>query len=575
MFNNPYFYQDQPLLIEQVKQCLIELQKQGKRLDDMDVVVNELKEFLTHYDTIITEKVKQFIDEMYTSGELGNIVKDAMKEYLNSITYSKTNEIVLARRRRYIHEFRYTKATNNNRFQPYFMQGCCVYDFDGRRSMVGCFNGMINSAEIEKSNDVKLMNWGEFNKNNTLTQSENTYTMGHANGMTFNETDKKLYIVGSKYYNTEGVYVNDPNIYRINPDFTGYEAKKLLKFHTTDIAYYKGKLYIIDDSTNWYAQKVYTIDWETGATEYVCTIEPKTNSNIYNWDIANDKIFMVSTASKDLSVYDLHTGEFLWNYKIPQFDHTHSWRIAEIEGISVFDDGKVYIMTHRYNGFLSQTQTMMSEVFEGDYIDNALQTYDWELPVINPTAGNYIECNPNIIVDNPNGRGSTPFQDLNEAIDYIHYHPYLDHCRIGLTGDHKLGIFNATSKRVDIIGKEVGESTQRIIGGGFLQGWNGLAFQQIDFYPSSNDPHQTWRGKRATLGMYMANVQFYYCTIWKTIPETNPYYYNADTCINTEGWVNIYKGYKSDIGDVAKGEIQMGTASTAIFEANEAQYKPT
>lgn len=474
-------------------------------LQDIPKLEDKLKaidEMIENLNKTIAEDVAKELQALKDSGELEAMLKEIYDEEEKAI--NKVSFLPTKREWRNIYNARFTPQVNDNKFHKYFLQGCHVYQLGDELVLSGNFVGTINSTGTEQLgiNAIQCVTFKNKGRNNI--HSPSTYAWGHANGLTYNPQDGKLYAVA-------GSNSGDMNIYRVDPEFTTEpEGKELLDGASADIAYYNGYLYVRHYNPSAGIGKgwdIERIDWEAGTKEVQCTIVIPENAetgefpDVFNFDIQDNKIFCVSSETREIFVYNLDNGELLWTYKYGIKDYTGQYIIKEVEGISVRPNGDIYLITCGYQGMSDVAQNMEVAVFKCNYKNNIV-TSDWNHGVnpMNNTTSNIVYCNPNATgIYNPTGTEENPFTDLNEAISYVNNNPMISMANIRLQSGYRYQLCTTCTKAIEINGWKNGAyPTQRAdyqtIGGAFVVGCPRIQFSYISFRNTTSNMTNSTKG---------------------------------------------------------------------------------
>ena len=321
--------------------------------------------------------------------------------------------------------------------------------------------------------------------------------------MTYNPDDDKLYIAPSTWINAQNQTIYKLSIFRVNMQLTTVE-ETYIPFHTTDIAYYNGDLYIVDDSTNPYRFTLYKMTFVANGDavlEDIISYNRPTSQAVYQFDIADGKIFYTNSDNRQIHVLNLSDGAYLWTYNIPFFDVTGHFRIKEIESISVFENGDIYLTAGSYDGLATTAQCTRTDFFVFNYKNNRL-SYSWEDPVYTEYGGSEVLVSqtyktPGVfgselkcVVGNPNGSASRPFETLAEAVQFVNDNPNVTHCFISLTTDHRLYTGISCNKMLYIRSERATSydtSTWHYTGGFLIEGCPNLTLSFINNYSSCGE----------------------------------------------------------------------------------------
>lgn len=585
---------DSSLSMQEKIDYILYLLKDIPNLEDKLKVVDEMIE---NINKTIAEDVAKELQVLKDNGELTALLTPIVKDEVATVQAELEDEIrktpfpkniTLRRQWRDIYNTRYTPQTNDNKFHRFFAQGCHTYYRNGRLTTSVNFNGNINSQNTQdlKMNDIVTSTYTLGSNGLDILNSPTTYAFGHANGMTYNPTDDKLYIVAGSYFNADKQYVADRNIYRVDPDFmNNAESKTMLpNGYTGDIAYDNGKMYILTSVQSVQGNRdtfdIREVNWDAGTTEFVSQIIMPDNGNYFNFDIRDGVLYIVCSELRVIHAFNIKDGSYISTYTLPLKDATGSIKIREIEGISVMSNGDVYIMTCGYSGYLSQAQNMIFETFKGNLKTNVIDTADSSQGVrpMNNTAGNLVfVCPDRKGIYNPTGSYENPFTDLNECIEWIDLNQQLTHCRIRIMADYKYQILTSTTKAIDITGYVEGKGDPQnpneyiVIGGAYLQGCPKMTFEFLKFKNSTsnmkNANKKTNGHQPGVVGLYNSTLYVYHCFVDTKGNEALGYYpaptvsENNATSISTclEGFSVLYYDGQTD-----ESITNMGIPDTAV-----------
>lgn len=468
------------------------------RVNTYEELFNELKDILAEFDDSVRDAVEAYIKKMYEDGELESILKKVTSEYLNKLTYSKTNAPAVHRVWRTIKEFggffrnnASAGSPDNDMNKVYFnwAQGGCVYrNSFGELCYASCF---VDNRNVSPAY-TNFCSIEKFRNDRVEPIATTIADIAHANGMTYNPDDKKFYISRwSEYYGNGGERRAAYNLVRCDEsDLGNAEVSTNFDRRTDNPYYYNGKVYGIYADPTYSGGKIeiftFNLDgevggaWGSGTTELVTTLNPPegyANGSVQQFAINKDKIFVFYGASTGvrIAVYDLaNGGDCEWNYHMPLVvDNIYA--MNEIEGISFCDD-YMYMITAGYLGRNSNSQYSTIQLFKMDFYNNDVvgPYYSFYNREMNRVYWNVSSANYNEIY-NPNGSSSQPFYCLQEAVDAALNYPKSNLVFIidvlttnrsftwiegsgsmTIRGNHNIigGIFNYGC-RVDLVGCEI------------------------------------------------------------------------------------------------------------------------
>lgn len=520
----PFFFDESATFPELIYMLNDYINQLTERVNSYDEFATEVMKLLENVDKQIADTTLEKLTEWYNDGSLQNMLQAVSTEFFENLSEElqaqylelkndvnsqlldwnslpKYTTLQGVRILRDIHEWRYSKATDSFQYCIARQQGGVVFDRAGTRNYMGCNNCAVNWAEVK--NKTIINGYSNIQDIGTRIVGATPFELGHCNGMTYNSNDDKLYIAPSTWVNAQNQTEYKLSIFRVNMQLTTVEETHI-PFHTTDIAFYNGNLYIVDDSTNPNIFTMYKMTFVTNGDavlEKVISYDRPTSQPVYQFDIADGKIFYTNSDNRQIHVLDLTDGSYLWTYNIPLFDVTGHFRIKEIESISVFENGDIYLTAASYDGLATTAQCTRTDFFVFNYKTNKL-SYDWEDPVFTEYGGseilvtqsyktpNVFSSELNCVVSNPNGSASRPFETLAEAVQFVNDNPNITHCFISLTTDHRLYTGISCNKMLYIRSKGATSSdtsTWHYTGGFLIEGCPNLTLSFINNYSSCGE----------------------------------------------------------------------------------------
>ena len=316
--------------------------------------------------------------------------------------------------------------------------------------------------------------------------------------MCYNEKDGYFYIpFWTSYRAGSTTRTSDYHIARIKlndneTDFIGYEVKEFTQFRTMDLGYFNGKMYAYDYDHN----RVVTFDWATGSVIEVCKITqpfvPQVGVMQYPvaFDVQNNMLF--ACYQNQLAVYDLENGKLIWVYEL---DHTTDYAniLNEIEGVKVFKNGDIYLLTTNYLGSKGQAQLTTHSIFKANYIRNDSANQEDEQTNFGALNAGRVLYVDGVYRPNPSGYGrDNAFQYLEEAIEFIERSPYVNSATIYLMYNNLYSISIEGPKSITIVGvdannPDTSHKVLRSVGGIYCRNSGLLHLDKINIRQSN--PH--------------------------------------------------------------------------------------
>lgn len=479
IFTKPYFFHDDPQIVEQILYILKWIKDTDPKLENMQKSIDLIDQVLNHFDDTVVAEVKRVITELYESGELEQIINSIITPYVDEVVNRDlTKSYTLDLR----HAFRTIQFTGKNwkrytynppTYDDYCAcQGGCSFEYDG-------INYYAEALHDDAGTKGRIKVYKEGNANSVFKSFD--VQSGHTQSVTYNPDNNCIYV---PKFNDSGIYqynfvTGALELRQVN--VTGGTGKwysvKALK---TDDGYTligfqnRGKV-----TGNRVQIDVFNINYTDGTAELIDTVltpELYTSQGdgyntflVANCAINSKYIFIMTGRPNGVLVYNrtLKGADILTerkpviSYSIPSILDS-AFNVGELEDISVDDELNVEIVTlDDLNGFSSYpfndhittvVRHYKSNLARGSLsssINKVQQTsagsvyYNWG--TFSPTIHINWSTNNN---GNPLGTVEEPFKTVQEAVNFIKYCPYISSATIKLDSNDYLPLFISTSKNI-------------------------------------------------------------------------------------------------------------------------------
>ena len=444
---NPFFYSDSPLPLELIHKALTELDYVNKNvLPTVDELKTKLDKLIADLDDAIKDEVQRVINDMYDSGELGQIIGQAIAQSMTG----KSGNFDLQHMGYSLHKahsYAYSSLPDADASLTYqeelynALQGNCVFEINGNMFWACCYVCQNGYTVAENNNAIRLYVY-TINQDGSLSYvtDREFAAVGHANGMGY--LNGYLYITSNSIAGSGGGVTTD--VARVSFDgeslggvwseeYQKYAVEKRtptgVEGNFTDFACgFEGKLYFCDSNMS-----IYTFDWGTSeATKVYNRINGLEGYTGDGMSITDEYIYMGASGYR-IKRYNKKLGYVDWVYQLPTKANNGAFKIGEVEGFTVINGvlyvagfynlvGKstkynTYSVTHFYRQNLANNNYRIPTLINwtnGYVMENAIFTVTGNL--VNDTD------NPRHITNTSEYMNTNSIQmalDLIESNDYI------------------------------------------------------------------------------------------------------------------------------------------------------------
>lgn len=353
---NPFFFNDSPLPLELIHKALAELDYINKNtLPTVDELKAKVDQLIADLDGAIKDEVQRVINDMYESGELGQIIGQAIAQSMTG----KSGNFDLQHMGYSLHKahsYAYSTLPDADASLTYeeelynALQGNCVFEINGNMFWACCYVCQNGYSVAENNNAIRLFVY-TINQDGSLSYitDREFAAVGHANGMGY--LDGYLYITSNSIAGSGGGVTTD--VARVSFDgerlggvwdetYQKYAVEKRtptgVEGNFTDFACgFNGNLYFCDSNMS-----IYTFDWETSeATKVYNRINGLEGYTGDGMSITDDYIYM-GTSGYRIKRYNKTLGYVDWVYELPVKPNNGAFKLGEVEGFTVLN-GVLYV----------------------------------------------------------------------------------------------------------------------------------------------------------------------------------------------------------------------------------------
>ena len=349
--NNPYFWWNGLEIPIQLKYLFEQVQKHDITIKELVDAVNKFNE---EFEETIKQEVVDKINEMYTSGELSQIIGQAIQNSLvgknGDFDLSHMGYILHKAHSYGVSELPAEGASLTIQEELYSaLQGNCVFDINGNLFWACCY--VVQNGSTFLTNNACRLYVYTINQDGSLSYvtDREIAAIGHCNGMGYN--DGYLYITSNSIAGTGGGATK--NVARISFDgenLGGVWSETYNKYvpeiktpdgvegSYTDFACgYDNKLYFVDSNMS-----LYEYDWSTNVATKV--IDRMNGDEGYTGDglaVTEHFVYMGAKGYR-IKRYNKALGVIDWVYQLPTKPNNKAFKLGEVEGFSVVN-GVLYV----------------------------------------------------------------------------------------------------------------------------------------------------------------------------------------------------------------------------------------
>lgn len=409
---NAFFYNDSPLVEEQIVFLLKEYKDIKKSYDE---TIKAIKELDSH--------IADILEDYYNKGLFDDILDKIFNEWMstqNQIT--KTNNPIVKRQWRRMNITGVNDSFNKNECYAY-PQGAVAFNYGGNITRYA----IIHIKKTRPSTGVENNMIGLYDPTTQNPVGNRVLPIGHGQDITFeynSQTDKNyLYIAHSSDNSvTPSTSITRVEMTTANTISSSYTTKKFAGVQPYQICFYNGVLYMYSNKT------VYIVDWDKGTYKEMCTLY---STQTVNGFLVN-RFGIWLSAGESIVLFNMK-GKTIFNYNVGLIS-TDEYRIGEIESLSndPNSENRIMFFSSEILGTTSGLgQRSLTQCFYFNPVDNDIQLTSRTLERFSgqhatlyvdgsseSDSTNLISSYANSIV-NPDGSIDNPFHNCQEAIDYF------------------------------------------------------------------------------------------------------------------------------------------------------------
>lgn len=444
--NNPYFWWNGLEIPIQLKYLFEKVLSHDETIKKLVEAVNKFNE---EFEQEIKQEVVDTINAMYESGELAQIIGEAVSQSL----ISKCGVIDLEHIGRVIrlgHNFQNASigAYDTTYDKEYFnyAQGNCVFEQNGTRYWAVAYV-CNNGTHFKYSNNVMLVVYKFDFENKLRYVTHQSYgAIGHANGVGY--CNGYIYISPNSEAVDDGnnqfhmilsrkifrIKFNDNETLIVNPDVVEVTdipavvgtGENIMANYVDGICGYNNELYFFDGFGD-----VYKFDWDTRTSTLMYECPLGNNEAPGGLQIDDNFVYLSKFGSNQIMRYNKRLGVIDWTYQLPEKSNCGMYATGEIEGFSVLPDGMLYCLGC-YDLQRKGDCYTISRFFRQSLVNNAQQpslVYGWSSAYTTyhqtfVVYGDY----PSLTDDPKNITGLTndsAFTSVPEALEYINHNDWI------------------------------------------------------------------------------------------------------------------------------------------------------
>jgi hypothetical protein len=468
----------------------------------------KLQDLFNDLDDTLQKEVVEYIEELYNSGKLTEIIGSAISNSLEG----KSGAIDLQHIGRVVHiAHNWQNASDSSSFETTndverynYAQGGVVFDYEGERYWAVAY--VCNNGTHFRYNNACYIYIYKFNAdNNTMvyvTRKEFA-NAGHANGMGY--MNGYIYITPNSYQVQDissptgysGVLSTDIHRVSFNGTLLGNLETKTVDLNYNN-AYIDGvcsdglKLYFFDGQGD-----VFEYDWNTNLALKIYENIKGDNTAYGGMQITDNFIYFADYGNYKIIRFNRNLNTIDWAYNLPVKADNNTYRCGEFENFTIID-GNIYILGCYSLGRSVQPFTM-TRFFRQNLSKNNLssinQLYGWSSPTNTYYQTFYVNGDYYNDTDNPSNptgiHRDRAFKSLLEAIDFIDSSDWVERGIIKiLQSQNTTPTEICTTKPIHISGLEYYQSNNEVPILGSIYGiFNTLVIEYIavrNLIPSGN-----------------------------------------------------------------------------------------
>ena len=387
---NPTFWNDSPTAVEQIRFLIKQNLENENKIKSVEDTLQDILKWIESTDSKIKEEVTKVVWQMYENGELAQIIKDTVNDYLKNVSLNamKTQSIDLRREMRgYARCYKpYTADFAGDYYSFNFptLSGACDFERNGQNYSAFLFISDVGKWKV--SNYVELRIYSHSANGDDYNLEFKGYAkFGHANDCCYShELDKLLIAESSKYLDgagendgrvasgvvygvdlSKGVngietidFTQDDITYKNIINLTRYDFSNSIP-STNGISEFENKIYIansydiyvVDDFAKLKTTKLYSLNKKIGVDSSAngkMLIEPQDWFEITGQTFAiNSKyLYFLKFNPNCIVRYDRALNKFDTVFNMPKCFDAGTYLIGEPEAIDVDELGNISVFCY-------------------------------------------------------------------------------------------------------------------------------------------------------------------------------------------------------------------------------------
>lgn len=387
---------------KEINKIIAKVNLSGEQVEALTNAFNALETYVNNYfDNLdVQEEINNKLDAMVESGELQEIIAQYLPENVLTKSDVQYKNLNLHRIFRKISK-KGANSIDDDEDEDYYSQLEGFEKIDNNTIVV------CQLSNKNRANNMVLVQ--VINITTGVVLREAKLPLGHANSITYNPDNGRLYVAECMRYESDD-RIDSGRIYQLNYGTLSLENTIEYEHVLLGVAYdrIKHKFY------GRVAQTVYEIDLNTFNTISTITLNHTANyATGQSFAVYNDIIATIDSIPEIINLYDIE-GNYINCYSMPNYID-NSYGYGESEDLTIENNMNFYVGS---NNAGSQNGTITwYNISHGNFVLN-VPISNYNNSSISFKQNRYVD-NTNVTL-NPNGSESNPFNEIAELEDFCH-----------------------------------------------------------------------------------------------------------------------------------------------------------
>lgn len=437
-------------IVKKMNKVITSENELGTEVEKISKSLLEVKNYIDNYfnNLDVQDEINNKLNEMVEDGTLARIINE---ELLENTVQKNSPQFGLLNATRIFRKL-FENGQNNTQYAniPY-------YSHANGFAYIGDGNVVFAPTPYNIYNNMAKLQVVNIATGNVVREA--VLPLGHANGMTYNPDNGKLYIGGCADWDesTQG-FIDSKKIVEVDYYTLNITNTVEVENVVNSVAYDKvtHKLY------GFASPHLYEFDEDYNIVNSQDIVYPFRFLTGQSIEVNNNILYRIVAQPNIIACYDIPTNKFINAYNLPDY-LDEAYRTGEAEDLTYYN-GDLYFLSNNLgcqNGDLRWVNIAKTSVEHNTIISN----FNYEYARVNWAINIYIDNTRNI--PNPDGTSEKPFKELVEAIDFIGspssvHNKYTLNIKASSTPYHYCYI---TSENILTIGRFSGDNTRPIING--------------------------------------------------------------------------------------------------------------